>query len=99
MSDSPNEAEARFLERIERRVEFFNTLFIAELGVYLPPDERLRKRAIDTLVRMTARQRELPHIRPETIGKATELLTRHLEAMQRLLPNDVQYRNRIRKLW
>lgn len=99
MSDSLNETELRFMERIERRLEFFKTLFIAELGIYLPPDEQLRKRAIDTLVRMTARQKELPHIRPETLRKATELVTGNLEAMQRLLPNDVQYRNRIRRHW
>lgn len=99
MPESPNEAEMRFMDRVERRIEFLKTLFVAELGVYLPPDEPQRKRAIDTIVRMTARQKELPLIRPQTFRKATELLTAHLESMQRLLPNDVQYRNRIRKHW
>lgn len=99
MSDEHNEAEQRFLERIERRVEFFRTLFIAELGVYLPSDETQRKRAIDTLVRMTARQKELPHLSPAVLEQANRTLSRQLEAMQKLLPHDVQYRNRLRRPW
>jgi hypothetical protein len=99
MSDEHNEAEQRFLERIERRAEFFRTLFIAELGVYLPADETQRRRAIDALVRMTARQKELPHIRPEVLRQATQRITQQLEAMQKLLPHDVQYRNRLRRPW
>lgn len=99
MPELRNDAETRFMERIERRIEFLKTLFVAELGIYLPPDEPQRRRAIDTIVRMTARQKELPLIRPQTFRAATDLITAHLEAMQRLLPNDVQYRNRIRKHW
>jgi hypothetical protein len=99
MSESPNDAETRFLERIERRSEFLRMLFVAEMGVYMSPDEAQRRRAIDTLVRMTARQKELPHIRPEVLRQATETLTRQLEAMQKLLPHDVQYRNRVRRIW
>lgn len=99
MSDEHNEAEQRFLERIERRVEFFRTLFIAELAIYLPSDETQRRRAIDTLVRMTARQKELPHIRPAALKQATDTLCQQLEAMQKLLPHDVQYRNRLRRPW
>ncbi|MBA4742027.1 MAG: hypothetical protein H2060_04890 [Azoarcus sp.] len=98
-SDEHNEVEQRFLERIERRVEFFRTLFIAELGVYLPSDETQRRRAIDTLVRMTARQKELPHIRPAALKQAVNTLSQQLEAMQKLLPHDVQYRNRVRRPW
>lgn len=99
MSDQLNEAETRFMERIDRRVDFLKTLFTAELGIYLPPDEQQRKRAMELMVRMTARQKELPYIRPETLQKATRLLTDHVEAMQKILPNDVQYRNRVRKHW
>ena len=99
MSEQLNEAENRFMERIDRRIEFLKTLFTAELGIYLPPDEQQRRRAIETIVRMTARQKELPHIRPEIMQKATQTLVSHIEAMQKLLPNDVQYRNRVRKHW
>ncbi|AUN94029.1 hypothetical protein [Pseudazoarcus pumilus] len=99
MSDEYNEAEQRFLERIERRVEFFRTLFMAELGVYLPSDETQRKRAIGTLVRMTARQKELPHLSPDVLEQAKRTLSQQLEAMQKLLPHDVQYRNRLRRPW
>lgn len=99
MSEQMNEAETRFMERIDRRVEFLKTLLTAELGTYLPPDEQQRKRAIEMIVRMTARQKELPYIRPEIMLKATHMLTSHFEAMQKVLPNDVQYRNRVRKHW
>lgn len=99
MPEPLNDAEIRFMERIERRIDFLKTLFVAELGLYLPPDEAQRRRAIDTIVRMTARQKELPQIRPETMGAATDLITAHIEGMQRLLPNDVQYRNRVLKRW
>lgn len=98
-SDQPNEIERRFLERIERRSRFLKALFIAELGVYLSPDEQQRKRTIEMLVRITARQSELAHIGPETMKRAEEIFTQHLEAMQRVLPHDVQYRNRIRRHW
>jgi hypothetical protein len=99
MSEELNEAETRFMERIDRRVEFLKTLITAELGMYLPPDEQQRTHAIELIVRMTARQKELPYIRPETMQKATRTLTSHFEAMQKVLPNDVQYRNRVRKHW
>ncbi len=101
MSDgaAPSDPEKRFLDRIERRARFLKLLFIAELGVYLSPDELQRKRTIETLVRMTARQSELPHLRPETLKQAYEIVQSHLEAMQRVLPHDVQYRNRLRRHW
>lgn len=94
-----NEHEQRFLERIERRTRFLETLFVAELGVYLPPDEAQRTHAVQTLARLSARQKELPHIRPEVMRKATETLAVKLEAMQKLLPHDVQHRNRLRRSW
>ena len=99
MSEQLNEAETRFMERVERRIEFLRTLLTAELGIYLPPDEKKRAHAIQTVVRMTARQKELPYIRPEIMQEATRTLTNHIEVMQKLLPNDVQYRNRLRKHW
>lgn len=99
MSELLNDAETRFMERIDRRIDFLKTLFTAELGIYLPPDEQQRKRAIETIVRMTARQKELPYIRPEIMQKATQMFVSHIEGMQKLLPNDVQYRNRVRKHW
>jgi|SRR5690554_2511149 len=99
MSEPLNEAETRFMERIERRIEFLRTLVTAELGIYLPPDEKQRTRAIETVVRLTARQKELPYIRPHVMEKATQLIGAQIEGMQKLLPNDVQYRNRLRKHW
>ena len=99
MAETPKDPQSRFMERIERRAEFLKTLFIAELGIYLSPDEQKRKHAIDTLVRTTARQSELPHLTPETLRKATEIITQHLESMQQILPHDVQYRNRLRRHW
>lgn len=99
MPDTPSDVEQRFLERIERRMDLLKVLLVAELGVYLPADETQRKRAIETFVRMTARQRELHQIRPEVLDRATALITQSLEGMQKILPNDVQYRNRIRRHW
>lgn len=99
MSEQLNEAETRFMERIDRRIEFLRTMVSAELGIYLSPDEKQRIRAIETIVRMTARQKELPYIRPEIMEKATRTVSAHIEGMQKLLPNDVQYRNRLRKHW
>lgn len=98
-SEQPNDPESRFLHRIERRSRFLKTLFIAELGIYLPADEQQRRRSIEMLVRLTARQSELPHLTPDTMKCAVEIFTNHLEAMQRVLPHDVQYRNRIRRQW
>lgn len=99
MPEDMNEAEVRFMERIERRIEFLKTLSAAELGIYLPPDDAQRQHAIETVVRMTARQRELSQIRPATLSVASERIRAQFEGMQRLLPNDVQYRNRLLKRW
>lgn len=98
-SDQPDDPESRFLHRIERRSRFLKTLFIAELGIYLPADAQQRRRSIEMLVRLTARQSELPHLTPDTMKRAVDIFTHHLEAMQRVLPHDVQYRNRIRRQW
>lgn len=99
MDETLNEHEQRFLERIERRARFLETLFVAELGVYLPPDESQRNHAIQTLARLSARQKELPYIRPEIMRRGGSILATKLEAMQKLLPHDVQYHNRIRRSW
>jgi hypothetical protein len=99
MPETLNDYETRFMQRIERRSQFLKLLFIAEFGIYLPSDETLRKRSIDALVRMMARQSELPHLRPETLRSASEIVRNHLEAMQRVLPHDVQYRNRLKRDW
>jgi hypothetical protein len=99
MTGTINDPTARFLERVERRARFLKTLFTAELGVYLPWDDDQRKRTIQMLVRMIARQDELSLITPETLQQAYDILNGHLEAMQRLLPHDVQYRNRARRHW
>lgn len=99
MPDTHNDYETRFMQRIERRSQFLKLLFIAEFGIYLPPDETQRKRAIDALVRMMARQSELPHLKLETLRAASDIVRGHLEAMQRVLPYDVQYRNRFKRDW
>ncbi|MDX9698695.1 MAG: hypothetical protein RBT55_03895 [Rhodocyclaceae bacterium] len=95
----PNTPEGRFLYRIERRAAFLKTLLGADFGIYQSSDADKRKRAIEHLVRMIARQSELPHLKPETLRKATEMISEQLEAMQRVLPHDVQYRNRMRQNW
>lgn len=99
MTDVPTDPSSRFLHRVERRARFLETLFIAEMGVYLSPDSEQRKRTIEMLVRLIARQSELPQIKPEAFKQAFDILNRHLEAMQKVLPHDVQYRNRLRRTW
>ena len=99
MAVTPTDPSSRFLQRVERRARFLETLFIAEMGIYLPPDSDQRKRTIEMLTRLIARQSELPHITPEAFHHAYDILSRHLEAMQKVLPHDVQYRNRIRRAW
>ena len=99
MAAQPTDPAERFLDRIERRVKTLQTLAEAGLGVYLPSDEDKRKRAIEQAVRLTARQSELPHLTPEILERAYTVMRTHLEAGQRALPHDVQYRNRIRQTW
>lgn len=99
MPQAPTDIQSVFLDRIERRVKILKTLVDAGLGVYLAPDDQQRKRAIEQVVRMTARSTELAQLRPETLAKAFEIVSAHLEAMQKALPHDVQYRNRVRKSW
>lgn len=99
MADKPSSPQENFLLRIERRSRFLKTLQSSGLAVFLPPDERARKQAIDLIVRSTARQSELPHLDAATLAKAAEILRTHFEAMQSLLPHDVQYRNRIKRDW
>ncbi len=99
MAETASEIQVRFLQRIERRARFLKTLLEAGLGLYLPTDEAQRGRAIDQIVRMTARQTELPHLTQDTLARATTTVRNHLEAMQKVLPHDVQYRNRIKRDW
>jgi len=99
MAEVPSDIQSVFLDRIERRVKILKTLLDAGLGVYQSAEEQQRKRAIEQVVRMTARQSELPQLKPETLAKAYDIVTSHLEAMQKVLPHDVQYRNRVRKSW
>jgi hypothetical protein len=99
MAEAPKDTQGRFLDRIERRVVFLKTLQDAGLGVYLPADEQQRKRAIEMAVRLTARQSELPDLTPDTLARAFEIVRAHLEATQKVLPHDVQYRNRVRQTW
>lgn len=99
MAEKSSTPQDAFLQRIDRRARFLKTLQDAGLGVFLPPDERLRKQAIDQIVRSTARHSELPHLDPATLATAADHLRGLLEAMQPLLPHDVQYRNRIKRDW
>lgn len=99
MPVTANTPEGRFLHRVERRAAFLKTLCSADYGIYLAPDPHQRKRSIDMLVRLIARQTELPHLSAETLARAAEMFTRELEAMQKTLPHDVQYQNRLKKDW
>lgn len=91
--------QSRYLRRVERRIKVLETLEKAGLGVFLPGDGEQRRRQIEMLARLIARQSELPVLERATFAQATQMLERHLEAMQKLLPNDVQHRNRIRRNW
>lgn len=51
------------------------------------------------LARLIARQRELPTLSRDTLAQASRVLEQRLESMQKQLPSDVQYRNRIRSSW
>lgn len=99
MPEVPNDPQSIFLDRIERRVKILKTLLDASLGVYLPSEDQQRRRAIEQVVRMTARQSELPQLTNETLKKAYDIVNGYFEAMQKVLPHDVQYRNRVRKNW
>ena len=99
MAEVPKDAQGIFLDRIERRVKTFATLLEAGLGVYLPPDEQQRARSIEQFVRLTARMSELPSLSTATLTRACEIVRAHLEATQKVLPHDVQFRNRVRKTW
>lgn len=93
LPEDPNE---RYKNRLERRLKVLELLEQAGLGIYLPPDAKQRKDAIDKLARLIARSRELPKLAPATLDQASTELQSRLERMQHQLPNDVQYRNRIR---
>lgn len=99
MPDLPGDVQSVFLDRVERRVKILKTLLDAGLGVYQAAEEQQRRRAVEQVVRLTARPAELTQLRPETMAKAYDIVASHLEAMQKVLPHDVQYRNRLRKSW
>lgn len=99
MIEPLSEAEIRFLERIERRVDFFRSLLDAGLALYMPADGEQRSRRINHFLRATARQKDQEFIRPEIFEQAKTQLTQVFEEMQQLLPTDVQYRNRLRRTW
>jgi len=99
MAEVPKDPQGVFLDRIERRVKTLATLLEAGLGVYLAPDEQQRARTIEQFVRLTARKSELPLLSTATLARACEIVRAHLEATQKVLPHDVQYRNRVRKSW
>ena len=69
------------------------------MGIFLPSEERQRARLLESLARAVARPTELPHLNAETVQTATKRLNEILESMQKHLPHDVQYRNRIRRDW
>ncbi|WP_230969713.1 hypothetical protein [Nitrogeniibacter aestuarii] len=93
LPEDPNE---RYNNRLERRLKVLELLEQAGFGLYLPPDGKQRKDAVDKLARLIARQRELPKLSRATLDQASAQLESRLEAMQKHLPTDVQYRNRIR---
>lgn len=99
MTAPANTPEGRFLNRVERRAAFLKMLSVAEFGIYLAPDPNQRKRSIDMLIRLIARQSELPHLSAETLAKAAEIFTHEMESMQKFLPHDVKYCNRLKKDW
>lgn len=99
MSEPNRTPQAQFLQRVERRVRFMKNLQDAGLGIYLPAEEQTRKHAFEQLARITARHSELPHLDAATMAQAAELFRTHIEALQSVLPHDVQYRNRIRRNW
>ena len=99
MPDVPNDPQSVFLDRVERRLKTLKTLLDAGLGVYLAAEEPVRRKAIEQFLRLTARSSELPILSQATLAQAYQLVNQHLEAMQRVLPHDVQYRNRLRKTW
>jgi hypothetical protein len=95
----PEDPATRYMNRVERRIRVLETLEKAGMGIYLPPDAKQRKATIDMLARLIARQRELPSLSRDTLAQAARLLEQRLEGMQKQLPSDVQYRNRIRSSW
>jgi hypothetical protein len=99
MAEVPVDHKARFLQRIERRAKFLKTLLACDMAIYLPSEEKQRRQTIEQVVRMTARHSELPHLGQDTLAEAYNILLSNLEDMQRVLPHDVQYRNRIKRNW
>ena len=99
MTEPDSTARTQYAQRVERRIRFLKTLKDAGLGLYLPADEQARKHSFDQLARMTARQRELSELSADDLAQAAEAFRTHIDAMQGVLPHDVQYKNRIRRNW
>lgn len=95
----PEDPNDRYRNRLERRLKALELLEQAGLGVYLPPDAGQRKAAIEKMARLIARSRELSKLNQDTLRAAQAALEKQLETMQKQLPSDVQYRNRIRSNW
>jgi len=93
LPENPND---RYNNRLERRLKVLELLEQAGFGIYLPPDSQQRKEAFKKLARLIARERELPKLAAGTLDQASAQLETRMEAMQKHLPTDVQYRNRIR---
>lgn len=93
------EVQARYLERLERRATFLLTIEHSGMAIFLPAEERQRSRLLESLARAIARPKELPMLSPETFKHAAARLGELIESMQKHLPHDVQYRNRIRRDW
>lgn len=96
---SDEELQARFLDRLERRVKFLVTIEHSGMAIFLPSEVRQRARLIESLARAIARPNELPQLSADTLKKAGDRLGAIIESMQKHLPHDVQYRNRIRRDW
>ena len=94
-----DELKARFMERIDRRLQFLDQLREAGLGVYLPPDKSKREQAVSALVQATIRGKERGMLNMRVIADAQAQVMQRLEAQQNLLPHDVQFKNRIRSSW
>ena len=103
MPDAPQsvsqDPQSRYLRRVDRRLRVLQTLEKAGLGIYLPPDNTQRKTNIELLARLIARPSELSSLPREAFAEAAQRLDKQLQSMQKQLPSDVQYRNRIRSSW
>lgn len=92
-------ARTQYTDRVARRLRFLQTLKDVGLSLYLPTDEKARRRCYEQLARLTARQRELPLLEQDDLQRAADAFQQHIDSMQSQLPHDVQYKNRLRRNW